>query len=84
MTREIAHMKAFMLALDSMGKDPLSIGEIPPTPELARQYFNDSTGQENGNHDYRGPWNEGNEWEFVESPAFQQLRDEMSGAQRSS
>ena len=32
MTREITHMKAFMLALESMGKDPLSIGQIPPTP----------------------------------------------------
>src|ERR1700709_2457445 len=31
MTREITHMKAFMLALDSMGKDSLSIGKIPPT-----------------------------------------------------
>src|SRR6202034_3293484 len=34
MTREITHMKAFMKALESMGKDPLKIGEIPPTPGL--------------------------------------------------
>ena len=45
MTREITHMKAFMLALDSMGKDPLPIGKIPPTPGLVDQYFNDSTGE---------------------------------------
>src|SRR5918998_5369117 len=45
MTREITHMKAFMLALESMGKDPLSIGKIAPTPEIVNQYFNDSTGQ---------------------------------------
>ena len=32
MTREITHMKAFMVGLDSLGKDPLSIGKIPPTP----------------------------------------------------
>src|SRR3954469_21958731 len=32
MTREITHMKALMLGLQSLGKDPLSIGEIPPTP----------------------------------------------------
>src|SRR5579871_2028813 len=32
MTREITHMKAFMAALESMGKDPLSVGQIPPTP----------------------------------------------------
>ena len=45
MTREITHMKAFMLGLESIGKDPLSIGKIPPTPGLVDQYFNDSTGQ---------------------------------------
>ena len=57
MTREITHMKAFMLALDSLGKDPLSIGKIPPTPGLVDQYFNDSTGEgENGAVDITGPW----------------------------
>jgi Mn-containing catalase len=44
MTREITHMKAFTAALESMGKDPFSIGGIPPTPVLVDQYFNDSTG----------------------------------------
>jgi Mn-containing catalase len=44
MTREIAHMRAFGLALESMSKPPLSIGRIAPTPGLANQYFNDSTG----------------------------------------
>jgi Mn-containing catalase len=62
----------FMLALESLGKDPLSIGQIPPTPGLVDQYFNDSTGQgEDGAIDARGPWNQGNGWQFVESPAFQ-------------
>src|ERR1700733_13278749 len=45
MTREITHMKAFMLGLESLGKDPLSIGQIPPTPGVVDEYFNDSTGQ---------------------------------------
>jgi hypothetical protein len=31
-------------ALESMGKKPFSIGSIPPTPKLERQYFDDSTG----------------------------------------
>jgi Mn-containing catalase len=84
MTREIAHMKSFMLALDSMGKDPLSIGEIPPTPELARTYFNDSTGRDDGIRDHRGPWNQGGDWQFVESPAFSHLREEMTSGQRGS
>ncbi len=78
MTREIAHMKAFLLALESMGKDPLSIGEIPPTPDLARKYFNDSTGRDDGSGDFRGPWNEGGDWEFVDSPAFEHRREEAS------
>ena len=45
MTREITHMKAFMIALESLGKDPLSIGQILPTPGVVDQFFNDSTGK---------------------------------------
>jgi Mn-containing catalase len=72
MTREITHMKAFMAGLESLGKDPLSIGKIPPTPGLVDQFFNDSTGEgDNGETDERGPWNQGNGWKFVEAPAFQ-------------
>jgi Mn-containing catalase len=74
MTREITHMKAFALALDSMNRPPFVIGEIPPTPGLVDQFFNDSTGQgEDGEIDARGPWNEGGDWERVEAPAFQAL-----------
>ena len=74
MTREITHMKAFMFGLQSMGKDPLAVGKIPPTPGLVDKYFNDSTGQgEEGAIDARGPWNEGNGWQFVEAPAFADL-----------
>jgi Mn-containing catalase len=72
MTREITHMRAFTLALESMGKPPLSIGKIAPTPQLVDQFFNDSTGEgDHGEVDARGPWNEGEPWEFVESPALQ-------------
>jgi Mn-containing catalase len=70
MTREITHMKAFMAALESMGKDPLSIGEIAPMPDVVNQYFNDSTGSGDAGTDLRGPWNEGNGWEFVEAPGL--------------
>ena len=75
MTREITHMKAFMKALESLGKDPLSIGRIPPTPGVVDQYFNDSTGDGDAGKDLRGPWNEGDGWQFVEAPAFRELRD---------
>lgn len=69
MTREITHMKAFTLALESLGKKPFTIGEIPPTRGLVNQYFNDSTGRgDNGDVDTRGPWNEGGDWEYIESP----------------
>lgn len=70
MTREITHLRAFMAALDSLGKDPLSIGEIPPSPEIVNQFFNDSTGKgDEGEQDARGPWNEGPEIVYIEAPA---------------
>ena len=78
MTREITHMKAFMLALESMGKDPLEVGKIPPSRDIVNTYFNDSTGEgtDAGQHDrdFRGPWNEGGDWKYVDAPAFEHLR----------
>jgi Mn-containing catalase len=72
MTREITHMKAFSRALESMNKPAFSIGRIAPTPGLVDQFFNDSTGTgDNGEIDTRGPWNEGEDWVFTESPALQ-------------
>src|SRR5580698_10476542 len=53
MTREITHLKAFMAALDSMGKNPLEIGLIAPTPGVVDMFFNDSTGKgDNGEKDF--------------------------------
>src|SRR5215208_6400277 len=67
-------MKAFAAALESMGKPRFAIGKIAPTAGLVDQFFNDSTGEgDHGEVDARGPWNEGDAWEFVESPAFQPL-----------
>jgi Mn-containing catalase len=75
MTREITHMKAFTFALESMGKPRFMIGRIPPTPGLVDQFFNDSTGAgDDGEIDARGPWNEGEDWQRVEAPAFQDVR----------
>jgi Mn-containing catalase len=68
MTREITHLKAFMAALDSMGKNPLEIGLIPPTPGVVEMFFNDSTGKgDNGEADERGPWNT-DDVRFIEAP----------------
>ena len=75
MTREITHMKAFTAALDSLGRPQFSIGKIPPTPILVDQFFNDSSGAgDDGEIDARGPWNQGNQWTFVDAPALQELR----------
>lgn len=81
MTREITHMKAFALALETMGKPAFSIGRIAPTPGLVDQFFNDSTGAgDHGEIDTRGPWNEGGDWVFTESPAMQASGDAGSDA----
>jgi Mn-containing catalase len=72
MTREITHMKAFAAALERMGKDPFTIGQLPPTPRLVDQYFNDSTDQGDASQDFRRPWNQGGAWQYVEAPAFRE------------
>jgi Mn-containing catalase len=73
MTREITHMKAFTLALESLGKNPFSIGKIEPTPGLVDEYFNDSTGEgDEGETDATGPWNSGGQWKIVEPRELQQ------------
>jgi Mn-containing catalase len=80
MTREITHMKAFAAALDSMEKPRFSVGKIAPSKDLVDQYFNDSTGDgEMGEIDTKGPWNEGDTWQVVDAPAFQEARG-MNGS----
>jgi Mn-containing catalase len=84
MTREITHMKAFAMALESLEKPIFSIGKLPPTPGIVDQYFNDSTGLgDRGEPDVRGPWNEGGTWEYVEAPAFRQFRSPATGERES-
>lgn len=73
MTREITHMKAFTAALESLGKDRFTIGNIEPTPGLVDEYFNDSTGVgDDGEQDSTGPWNTGGNWKIVEAPELEQ------------
>jgi Mn-containing catalase len=82
MTREITHMRMFSLALESMGKPPFMIGKIAPTKGLVDQIFNDSTGEgDHGEIDARGPWNEGEPWQFVESPAIQAMKSLENGGE---
>jgi Mn-containing catalase len=82
MSREITHMKAFSAALESMDKPKFAIGKIAPTSGLVNQYFNDSTGEgDYGEFDARGPWNQGDDWEIVNAPAFNLNDVESSTAQ---
>jgi Mn-containing catalase len=69
MTREITHMKAFSAALESLEKNPFSIGRLKPTPILVDEYFNASTGDgDEGDTDMRGPWQTSYGLKPVESP----------------
>ena len=62
---------------------PFSIGAIPPSSDLVRQYFDDSTGiGDRGEPNARGPWNEGGDWELVEAPAFTEVDSEEKGTRQ--
>jgi Mn-containing catalase len=75
MTREITHMRAFMQALESLGKPPLSIGLIPPTPGIVDQWYNDSTGEgDDGEIDAQASWNTNDEITIVEAPALTEFQ----------
>jgi Mn-containing catalase len=83
MTREITHMKAFTAALESMGKQPFSIGSLPPRSDLVRQYFDDSTGiGDRGEPNARGPWNQSPDFELVEAPAFKDYASVNQGTRQ--
>ncbi len=56
MTREITHLKAFSAALDSLGKDRFTIGQLPPTPGIVDEFYNDSTGEGETGRDGLGDW----------------------------
>lgn len=63
MSRELAHQKSFEKALHAIQPN-FPQGKLPGVPEFTSLYFNMSQGEE----DRRGPWNEGDQWEFVASP----------------
>lgn len=63
MTREVAHQKSFEKALYSMQPNFPS-GKLPAIEKFASVYYNMSQ----GDGDERGPWNQGDLWDFVEDP----------------
>jgi len=63
MTREVAHQKAFEKALYSIEPN-FPPGKLPGEPKFTDKYYNMSQGA----GDARGPWNTGDQWEFVTEP----------------
>jgi Mn-containing catalase len=61
MTREVAHQKSFEKALYSIANN-FPPGKLPPDPNFASKYFNHSQGDGDAN---LGPWNSGDQWEFI-------------------
>lgn len=84
MTREITHMKAFMLGLESLGKAPLDVGFYAPTPGLVDQFFNDSTGEgDNGAEDEVTPAPWAKAFEVVNNPGFNPQEMKLDGVSKS-
>jgi Mn-containing catalase len=63
MTREIAHQKSFEKALYSITPN-FPPGKLQGMPEFSSTYFNLSRGV----GEERGPWNQGEKWNFVSDP----------------
>jgi Mn-containing catalase len=80
MTREITHMKAFSAALDNLGKNPFSIGQLPPTPGVVDEYFNDSTGEGELGKDGVGSWITQNGLHVVNPPFTFEAKNATSEA----
>lgn len=66
LTREIAHTKMFMAALQSLEKldDPM-FGNVPPD-DTVKLYFNLSKDEQE--EDVRGPWNEDGAFKYLADP----------------
>ncbi len=74
MTREVAHQKSFEKALYSIEPN-FPPGKTPGMPQFTDKYFNLSQGP----GDARGPWNEGEQWQFVADPEQMAAVDGGSG-----
>ena len=74
MTREIAHQKSFEKALYAIEVN-FPPGKLPGQPEFTNTYFNMSQ----GDGDMRGPWNQGEQWDFIDDRAKQAAVDGGDG-----
>ena len=75
MTREVAHQKSFEKALYAMEPN-FSAGKLVGLPAFADKYYDMSQGE----GDARGPWNEGEQWEFIDDREQQGAVDGGDGS----
>ena len=74
MTREIAHQKSFEKALYSIEPN-FPPGKLPGDPRFTHVYFDMSQGE----GQMRGPWNQGEQWRYVDDRNGQAAVDGGSG-----
>lgn len=74
MTREVAHQKSFEKALYAIEPN-FPTGKLGGLPEFSDKYYDLSQGEGNA----RGPWNEGDQWEFVDKAEDQVAVDGGDG-----
>jgi Mn-containing catalase len=79
MTREVAHQKSFEKALYAIEAN-FPPGKMPGMPEFADKYYDMSQGSAEGVTNERGPWNQGDQWEYVEDREQQGAVDGGDGA----
>src|SRR5581483_2096178 len=75
MTREVAHQKSFEKALYAIEPN-FPPGKLPGEPQYADKYYDMSQGDGN----MRGPWNEGEQWEYVDDRKKQLAVDGGDGS----
>ncbi|MES2741024.1 MAG: manganese catalase family protein [Pseudomonadota bacterium] len=63
MTREVAHQKSFEKALYAIEPN-FPVGKMPGDPRYSSVYYNMSRGP----GEQRGPWNQGDKWDYVAEP----------------
>jgi Mn-containing catalase len=75
MTREVAHQKSFEKALYAITSN-FPPGKLPGMPEFTNKYYDMSQGDGH----LRGPWNHGEQWEYVEDRELQMAVDGGDGS----
>ncbi len=75
MTREVAHQKSFEKALYAIEPN-FPPGKLPADRQFADKYYDMSQGDGN----MRGPWNEGEQWEYIEDRKQQRAVDGGDGS----